>query len=68
MLPEDTDGSLMTNGSGDPLVTLPEVAWAATEEATGFSQVHYWLVYDTLTIWMRCADAKRQAPTFYSIR
>ena len=64
VMAEDTDGSLTTNGSGELIEPLLEVAWAATEEATGFRQVHYRL-YETVTTWMQRSDAKRQAPVFY---
>ena len=40
---EDTDGSITTDGLAELAELTGDIAWVATEEATGFSQVHYQL-------------------------
>jgi len=48
---EDTDGSIMTDGLAEMADLTEDIAWVATEEATGFRQVHYRL-FETVTAWI----------------
>lgn len=54
----DNDDSITTNCTMDTIDPTQDITWVATEEATGFHQVHYRL-FDAVQIWMQNADAKK---------
>jgi hypothetical protein len=51
-IPDDTDGSITSDGIPDLPASMKDHLWTDDEDTTGFRRVHFHL-YDEVTIWMQ---------------